>query len=405
MQIKVFYSWQNDHPGKLGKDFIRAALESAAKRVGADRQIEVVIDSDTQDVPGTPPINDVILKKIDAAEVFVADVTFVATSAAGKRIPNPNVMAEYGYALHAKRWNRILLAMNTAFGPPESLPFDLHHHRHPATYAVATEKPDDARRDARSKLADRFEVGLRAIIDDLVNNRPAPPDLRKPLEAIIGQTRLEKIANRPPALISAPRAYVRVVPAASLEEPSLNLRAVKSARELLEPSGRGTAETGHDHTQWWSRDRPRVRHSRPNAESRWYGRLFRSGVIEHAFNIGDRIDDDPSIVVDGFDLERRIVDAADRGLELCAALDLAGPTLIAADLEEVDVELIGSVRTRPRVRLPGIQLTSALVPEGQLKSGSFMRRGFDDLWLAAGAEEGSPNYSDAGWVGYAHTSR
>src|SRR5262245_20540824 len=124
MQIKVFYSWQSDHPGKLGKDFIRVALESAAKRVGADRQIEVVIDSDTQDVPGTPPINDVILKKIDAAAVFVADVTFVATSAAGKRIPNPNVMAEYGYALHAKGWNRILLAMNTAFGPPENLPFD-----------------------------------------------------------------------------------------------------------------------------------------------------------------------------------------------------------------------------------------------------------------------------------------
>jgi hypothetical protein len=44
-------------------------------------------------VPGTPPITDTILKKIQNCDIFVPDVTFVASTAGGKLVPNPNVMA------------------------------------------------------------------------------------------------------------------------------------------------------------------------------------------------------------------------------------------------------------------------------------------------------------------------
>jgi hypothetical protein len=47
----------------------------------------------------------------------VADVTFIGTCGE-KRIPNPNVMIELGYALRAVSSSRVILLMNTAFGGP-----------------------------------------------------------------------------------------------------------------------------------------------------------------------------------------------------------------------------------------------------------------------------------------------
>jgi hypothetical protein len=63
-------------------------------------------------------------------------MSFMAETTAGKLVPNPNVMGEYGFALRSKTVQRILLAMNTAFGPPDGLPFDLRHMHHPAQYAL-----------------------------------------------------------------------------------------------------------------------------------------------------------------------------------------------------------------------------------------------------------------------------
>jgi hypothetical protein len=42
-----------------------------------------------------PPIFDTILKKIDGAGIFLADVTFVGTRLDGSPTPNPNVLIEY----------------------------------------------------------------------------------------------------------------------------------------------------------------------------------------------------------------------------------------------------------------------------------------------------------------------
>lgn len=37
---------------------------------------DLEIDQDTQGVPGSPPIAETILAKIDVADIFVADLTF-----------------------------------------------------------------------------------------------------------------------------------------------------------------------------------------------------------------------------------------------------------------------------------------------------------------------------------------
>jgi hypothetical protein len=63
----------------------------------------------------------------------------VASTDEGKRAPNPNVLVEYGYALARHGVQRLLLVMNTAFGSPSELPFDLRHLR-PGRIAFVRER-------------------------------------------------------------------------------------------------------------------------------------------------------------------------------------------------------------------------------------------------------------------------
>ena len=97
----VFYAWQSDRPERFNRYLIRFALNLAAKNISADPTvgIRVRIDADTEGVHGHCPVTETILKKIAVCDAFVPDLTFVASTEAGKLIPNPNVMLEYGYAL------------------------------------------------------------------------------------------------------------------------------------------------------------------------------------------------------------------------------------------------------------------------------------------------------------------
>ena len=137
-KIMVFYAWQSDTPPRFNRYLIRTALEMAARQINdeANSSIQIEIDSDTQDVPGQPPVTDTILRKITNCDIFAPDFTFVGKTKARKLLPNPNVLTEYGYALHAKSYEAMMPVMNTAYGPPEKLPFDMGHLRHPIQYSA-----------------------------------------------------------------------------------------------------------------------------------------------------------------------------------------------------------------------------------------------------------------------------
>src|SRR6266446_241494 len=104
----VFYSWQSDTPAKLNRSFIEKALDAAIKRIKSDatlepavRGTELAVDKDTQGVPGSPPIAQTILAKIDDCVAFVGDLTFVGNSLPAltsrqRFFSNPNVLIEYG---------------------------------------------------------------------------------------------------------------------------------------------------------------------------------------------------------------------------------------------------------------------------------------------------------------------
>ena len=101
---------------------------------------EVVVDSDTQGIPGSPPLAETIFQKIKESDAFVADLTPTHTGPCNKVAPNPNVLIEYGYAHHALGVCKIVGVFNEAFGKPDD--FALRS----STQALAHQIPSGRRR-------------------------------------------------------------------------------------------------------------------------------------------------------------------------------------------------------------------------------------------------------------------
>jgi hypothetical protein len=165
--ISVFFSWQSDRPRRVTRDVITSALTSAVTALPPSLTAELTepvrIDSDTRGIPGTPPIAATIFRKIEAAGVFVADVTFIAAvSGTEKQLPNPNVLFELAWAARSLGWDRVILVSNTAFGSLELLPFDLRNHRFPTAFDL----PPNASRD----MIQRTEKQLGARLTEYIAN-------------------------------------------------------------------------------------------------------------------------------------------------------------------------------------------------------------------------------------------
>jgi hypothetical protein len=144
--MKIFWSWQSDIDGKISRHFVRECLENAAKILNEDSAIteRFEVDHDTKGVPGSPPITETIFDKIKGSDVFVADVTPVASlvikDSSGKerikKIMNPNVAIETGYAIAKLDNKKIITIINDEYGDIEDLPFDLKYKRGPIKYSL-----------------------------------------------------------------------------------------------------------------------------------------------------------------------------------------------------------------------------------------------------------------------------
>ena len=67
----LFFSWQSDLPKADTKSLIIEVLDEIAK----DEYI--LSDRDTKGEAGSPSIDDVIFRKIDECDVFVADISII----------------------------------------------------------------------------------------------------------------------------------------------------------------------------------------------------------------------------------------------------------------------------------------------------------------------------------------
>jgi hypothetical protein len=161
----IFYAWQNDTAPDCNRYFIRKALKKALAQLSQDESIDECprLDHDTEGVPGTPPIADTIFEKINNTKLFVGDVTYIGTSG-NKRLPNPNVMIELGYAFHAVTSDRVLLIMNTAHGDNEHLPFDLRNRRFPISYSLNAGASKEQKRSVQNDLVAKLAHAIASIL-------------------------------------------------------------------------------------------------------------------------------------------------------------------------------------------------------------------------------------------------
>lgn len=181
--MKVFWSWQSDIPGKTGRHFVRSALKAAIEELRQPADVEepseremkdrLHLDHDRQGVTGSPRLLETILTKIEAATVFVGDVTPVATipaQGAGederseKRIMNPNVAIELGYAIKAISELNILMVLNTHYGNRESLPFDLKGNAGPIMFDLPPDADGPRIRSEAAALRGQLVVALRPFL-------------------------------------------------------------------------------------------------------------------------------------------------------------------------------------------------------------------------------------------------
>jgi len=400
----IFYSWQSDRDRKYCKEFIRRAADAAAERVSASLGVRVLVDADTEGVAGTPAISETILRKIESCDLFFADVTFVASTSDGKRVPNPNVMGEYGFALRAKGLDRILLAMNTAFGPPEELPFDLRHLRYPARYTLMEKATDGDRRKVASEFTATLERNFAAAIKPLLQT---PLAAAEPLPWDAGFAALQEFANSRfigvPVLVSRPKIIVWIAPLGVLTAPRLSAAAVKAVRPWFSLSPGARVSAGQDEQQWWSSDPPRPIPDKPNPEATWCARLARPGFLEVSAMIGERIDDDPQIVVDGLELERILVNVVDRASALVSKLGFHGPAILSASLEgieDVEIHRSGPGSGGRRIRRPAVSLGTIQFEDFVAPTADRLVEMMEQMWLVGGWDDGSPAVVDGRWTGY-----
>ncbi|EJL37559.1 hypothetical protein PMI01_00637 [Caulobacter sp. AP07] len=172
----IFWSWQSDLDARVTRDVVRDALALAIDALHVQIEERHELTSDTKGVPGSPDIVATILAKIDAAAVFVGDVTPIAVSSTGKALANPNVLIELGYAKKALTLSRIILVWNTAFdgARPEALPFDLRGRRAPIGFHLPTGATKAELAAAREGLKSIFVEALGASLATVTPVPPAP---------------------------------------------------------------------------------------------------------------------------------------------------------------------------------------------------------------------------------------
>ncbi|MBB5503179.1 hypothetical protein [Paraburkholderia sp. MM5384-R2] len=185
MSKTVFWSWQSDLPAATTKDFIKEALAQALEKVAEELQLEIAdrleLDHDTKGEAGLVEIVSTIFRKIDDCQIFVADITPIAEITAGtatKKIPNPNVMLELGYAIREAGPQRVITVANLAFGgKPEELPFDLRHRRGAITYRLDSAKDptiEKIRKNLVKQLVAALTTNLAAPREDQLLRNPMP---------------------------------------------------------------------------------------------------------------------------------------------------------------------------------------------------------------------------------------
>ncbi|MBS0961436.1 hypothetical protein [Acetobacter thailandicus] len=175
----IFFSWQSNIAANANTRAIRTAVDAAANAMTAKFGYGVTRDEATRGVAGSPYIPAKLAEKIRHSDVFIGDVTSIATMPDGKSLPNPNVTFELGLAVAHLGWDRIILLFNEAVATFDKLPFDFDRHRISKYKIVETKSP---LADDQKKLTNLVTLAVETILDQ---NPLRPRELEGKSEAEI----------------------------------------------------------------------------------------------------------------------------------------------------------------------------------------------------------------------------
>jgi hypothetical protein len=170
-EFVVFYSWQSDLPDATNRQAIRSGLRVASNKLESESPtIRVIVDEATRGAPGSPNIPATIMEKIRSCDVFVCDITTINSGAAKefRRVPNPNVAFELGYAVANVGWSRIVMVFNEAVASVKEAPFDIDRHRI-LPYKLAATDPKNKGNHAQ------LAASLSASIASIAEHNPPKP--------------------------------------------------------------------------------------------------------------------------------------------------------------------------------------------------------------------------------------
>jgi hypothetical protein len=184
----VFFSWQSDTDDSSNRRLLKRSLDQVCAKltVPAVAELSPRVDSGMSGVSGSPEVASVMFQKIDSATVFVGDMTLVGSivraDRGSKRVPNPNVLTEMGYAAARLGWDRVINVMNEHYGRAEDMPFDVRNRRFPITYSLPPNQKssvieDELKQSLRVALRTAFAEKLRTAEDALARLDHACVDL------------------------------------------------------------------------------------------------------------------------------------------------------------------------------------------------------------------------------------
>lgn len=161
--VNIFYSWQSDLSRETNEHAIRVEVKKVIPALEEILdKINLNLDEATRNVEGSPEIPSTIIDKISSCDIFICDLTTINSgSQEGRRMPNPNVMFELGYAVSTLGWSRIIMLFNSYYGNYQTeLPFDLEKRRI-VSYNISTGVDNNGKGDLRAKIKN----GLQSILE------------------------------------------------------------------------------------------------------------------------------------------------------------------------------------------------------------------------------------------------
>jgi hypothetical protein len=408
----AFYSWQSDRPNNINRGFIEKALEIAAKHIRDDDSIAIdpVIDRDTSGVPGSPDIAHTILAKIDQAQIFVGDVSIINNSAEARPSPNPNVLIELGYALKTMGPERVILVMNTAFGGPEQLPFDLRARRTVKYRAIEGEKD---RSLERRSLESQLTEALRAVLEHLTvlkseGRAKVIAEIRK-----LRQSRLDKIvAGEMPVKVATPAKLVLQIIPLSPIDPAIQYKVAALGQDRNDIQFHiMTHELG---CNVWSPNFEGFAASRQLERDTGIAELhiqfLRNGSVEYAdmrWFRHSRENNKP--IMSSVEHERSLINSLPHIFNVQKQLGIKPPLAVGLSLLSVrdyilnvDFRLLfAAIPGQPANRFDreNVVLPEVIIDTFDVDPAQVLKPAFDAIWNAAGWPE-SMNYDPSGnWVG------